>query len=102
VVAAELVASFAMPDYFAAHPFRILKFLVILMTGLLGLYGFMLAITVILTSMVSQDSFGVPYMAPFNRYDFRRVLMFSRATSPYRQRYLKTKDNTRTDFYRHP
>lgn len=102
IVSAELLASFAIPDYFAAHPFRILKFLVILMTGFVGLFGFILALTVILINMFSLNSFGVPYMAPFapfDRYDYRRVLMFSRATSPWRQQYLHTKDGTRTDFY---
>lgn len=102
VVAAELMASFAIPDYFAAHPFRILKFLVILMTGFFGFYGFTLAITVIFTAMVSQESFGIPYMAPiapYNRYDFFRSFMFSRSTSPFRQRFLRTKDSTRTDEY---
>jgi len=102
IVSAELLASFAIPDYFAVHPFRILKFLVILMTGSMGLFGFILALTVILISMFSLNSFGVPYMAPFapfDRYDYRRALMFSRAASPYRQQYLRTKDGTRTDLY---
>ena len=102
IVAASLMASFAMPDYFAAHPFRILKFFVIIMTGFLGFYGLSLALTVIVTNMVSINSFGVPYMAPFapyNRYDFRRAMMFTRSTSPWREQFLRTKDNTRTDFY---
>jgi len=102
IVSAELMASFAIPDYFSVHPFRILKFLVILMTGSMGFYGFILALTVILISMFSLNSFGAPYMAPFapyNRYDYRRALMFSRATSPWRQQFLRPKDDTRTNFY---
>lgn len=102
IVATSLMASFAIPDYFAVHPIRILKFFVILMTGFLGFYGFELAITVIFIHVISIRSFGVPYMAPFapfNRYDAKRAMLFNRSRSPYRPQYLKTKDDTRTDFY---
>jgi len=102
IVATSLMASFAIPDYFSVHPIRLLKFFVILMTGFFGFYGFELAITVIATHVVSIRSFGVPYMAPyapFNRYDAGKAMLFNRSRSPYRQQYLQTKDDTRTDFY---
>ena len=105
VVATSLLASFAIPDYFAAHPFRILKFFMIIFTGMFGFYGFTLGLTLILTNLVSIDSFGVPYMAPFapfNFYDFLRSFMFSRSTSPRRQQYMRTKDDTRTDSFHTP
>ncbi len=99
IIATSLMASFAIPDYFAAHPIRILKFLMILMTGIFGFYGFVLALTLILTNLVSINSFGVPYMAPlapFNLYDFVRTYFFNRSMSPKRQQYMRTKDETRT------
>lgn len=104
IIATSSMASFAIPDYFAAHPIRILKFLMILMTGSFGFYGFVLALTLILTNLVSINSFGVPYMAPFapfNLYDSLRAFIFNRSTSPKRQQYMRTKDETRTDTY-HP
>lgn len=104
IVATSLMASFAIPDYFAAHPIRILKFFMIILTGFLGFYGFVLGLTLILTNLVSINSFGVPYMAPlapFNLYDFVRTFFFSRSTSPKRQQYMRTKDDTRADTY-HP
>jgi len=93
-----LLSSFALPDYFTVHPIRILKFLIIVMTGLMGFYGFILALSFILTNLVSINSFGVPYLAPFapfNPYDAKRAFSFSRSTSSNRMQFLRTKDGKR-------
>ncbi|HMM32082.1 MAG TPA: spore germination protein, partial [Clostridia bacterium] len=93
------LATFAIPDVTIAHPLRILKFLVIIATGFLGFYGFALAITLILSIIVSIDAFGTPYLAPwapFNFYDFVRTLLFSKRMSPKRQQYMRNKDDTRS------
>jgi spore germination protein KA/spore germination protein len=98
LVSIAFLSTFAIPDITLAHPLRILKFLVIIMTGFLGFYGFALAITLILSLLVSIDTFGVPYMAPwapFNFYDFKRSLLFSKRTSPKRQQYMRNVDDTR-------
>jgi len=99
LVSIGFLSTFAIPDITLAHPLRILKFLVIIMTGFLGFYGFALAITLILSLVVSIDSFGVPYMAPwapFNSYDTMKTLLFSKRMSPKRQQYMRNKDDTRT------
>ncbi|HWR19867.1 MAG TPA: spore germination protein [Clostridia bacterium] len=99
LVSASLLASFAMPDYASMHPIRILKFFLIIMTGILGFYGFVLGLSAILTNLVSMDSFGVPYFAPFapyNKYDFKRSFLFSRQTSGLRMRFMRTNDDTRS------
>ena len=98
LVSIAFLSSFAIPDITLAHPLRILKFLVIIMTGFLGFYGFALAITLTLSLVVSIDSFGVPFAAPwapFNFYDFLRTLTFSKRSSPKRQQYMRNKDGTR-------
>ncbi len=95
----SFLATFAIPDLTLANPLRILKFLVIILTGFFGLYGFSLAFTVVLTLVVSVDSFGVPYTAPwapYNGYDAKRAFMFSRRGSPLRQQYMHTQDDTRS------
>ena len=97
-VSIAFLSSFAIPDITLAHPLRILKFMVIIMTGFLGFYGFALAITLTLSLVVSIDTFGVPYTAPwapFNFYDFWRTLIFSKRTSPKRQQYMRNKDDIR-------
>lgn len=101
LVAASLLSSFAMPDYFSMNPFRILKFFVIAMTGILGFYGFVLALSLILTNLVSIDSFGTPFFAPFapfGPYDTKRAFIFSRSTTALRMQYMRTKDDTRSPY----
>lgn len=95
----ELLASFAIPDYTLMNTFRLLKILIVVLTGMLGFLGFMLGIILILAKFVSADSFGVPYtapFAPFNWYDFRRAVMFSRSTTAKRQQYIRTQDDVRS------
>jgi len=98
IAATTLMSSFAIPDYFGAHPIRILKFLVLLLTAILGFFGFVIALTIILLNLVSNNSFGIPYMAPFapfNFYDFKRAFVFDRSNTTKRQQYLRTKDEKR-------
>ncbi len=99
LISVEFLASFAIPSQFAANPFRIIKFMLLLITGSFGFYGFILGIIVVVAEMVSVKSFGVPYLAPygpFNLYDFLRTFMFNLTVSPKRQQYMKNKDDTRT------
>ncbi|MFA9381361.1 MAG: spore germination protein, partial [Acetanaerobacterium sp.] len=99
IAATSLLASFAIPDYSLVNPFRLLKFFLILFTGALGFFGFTLFLTFILAQLVSLNSFGVPYMAPwapFNFYDFIRTFINSFTTDPKRPNYLRTKDDTKT------
>ena len=101
LAAASLLCSFAMPDYFSMYPFRILKFFVIIITGFMGFYGFVLAISFILMNLVSINSFGIPFfapLAPFSKYDAKRSLLFSRSTTSLRMQYMKTKDDTRSSY----
>jgi spore germination protein KA/spore germination protein len=95
LISIEFLASFSIPDFTLMNPFRVIKLLIILMSGLAGFYGLILGMIFILAKLVSTDSFGVPYLAPFaplNRYDFRRAFLFNRANSSQRQHYVKPKD----------
>lgn len=99
LVSVSLLASFAIGDYSLGNPFRILKFSLLIFTGAFGFYGFVLCISLILISLVSVNSFGVPFMAPFapfKWYDFIRSIFFNTSTSPLRPKYLRNKDKTRT------
>ncbi len=98
IVSTSLLASFTVPDYFFMNAVRILKFLMIIMTGLLGFYGFVLALCFVLTNLASLDSFGLPYFAPFspfNWYDFKRAFVFTKSNSSKRIQYMNTIDDTR-------
>ena len=98
IVATSLLASFAIPDYTLINPFRALKFVMLAFTGVMGFFGFAIFLTYILFEIVSVNSFGVPYMAPwapFNSYDFKRTIISDTTKSPKRPKYLRTKDKTR-------
>ncbi len=98
LASASLLASFVMPDYTLINPIRILKIFVLFSTAFLGFYGLVLFSCVILVHLVSIESFGVPYLAPwapFNRYDFIRTLIYNVSISPSRPKYLNVKDKTR-------
>ncbi|MGF7058940.1 spore germination protein [Brassicibacter mesophilus] len=66
IVAVTTISSFMLPSYGFAAAFRILRFVLMVFAGVLGLYGIMLGIILIGTHLVSLQSFGVPYMAPFS------------------------------------
>jgi len=98
IAAVSLLASFAIPDYTLVNPFRILKFLLILFTGALGFIGLTVIMTAIAIELVSLDSFGTPYMAPwapFNRQDFPETIASQSTSRTTRLHYLRTKNRVR-------
>ncbi|NLC44672.1 MAG: spore germination protein [Clostridiales bacterium] len=64
IVALTAIASFVIPTYSAALGLRTMRFPLMLMAAILGLYGVMLAFIVINIHLVSIKSFGINYMAP--------------------------------------
>ncbi|MDP4086183.1 MAG: spore germination protein [Bacillota bacterium] len=64
VIAITTIGSFATPAYSAAFALRMLRFPIMILAGIFGLYGVMVGIIFIFNHMLSLKSFGVPYMAP--------------------------------------
>lgn len=98
VISISLIASFVPSDYTLVNPFRVLKFILIIATGTFGLYGFTLVVMLVIANLVSINSFGVPYMAPyapFNGKDFLKSIFYSKTMAPKRPNYLRTKDKYR-------
>ncbi len=78
VVAASGVASFTVPRYSFSFSFRLLRFPVLLLAALLGLYGITVAFLAVLIHLVNLQSFGVPYLAPVpsrSRIGWRDVVL---------------------------
>lgn len=65
IVAVTAISSFSIPNYSLSVGFRMLRFLLMAIAGVLGLYGIMLGILLILSHLVRLKSFGVPYMSPY-------------------------------------
>lgn len=65
VVALTAIASFAIPHVSMTAGFRMMKYISIVFSAVLGLYGFWLGGLIILIHLVSLKSFNIPYMFPF-------------------------------------
>ncbi|MCL6577124.1 spore germination protein [Kyrpidia sp.] len=64
IVALTGIASFTVPSYNIAITFRLLRFPMMIMAGLFGLYGIIISLLILWIHLVSLRSFGVPYMTP--------------------------------------
>ncbi|RIX51094.1 spore germination protein [Paenibacillus nanensis] len=64
IVATTGIASFAIPRYNFGTAYRLLRFPMLILSGLLGLYGIIGGIFVLIIHLVGLRSFGVPYMSP--------------------------------------
>nr|WP_313770596.1 spore germination protein [Bacillus sp. S/N-304-OC-R1] len=65
VVATTGIASFAIPRYNFGTAFRMLRFGLLLLAGMFGLYGVVWGFIAITIHLVNLRSFGVPYFSPF-------------------------------------
>lgn len=98
IVSLSTMCSFVAPDYTIMNPVRLLKFILIFATGIFGLFGFVMGMTVICVNALSQNSLGVPYMAPIaplNLKDLYNYFLSNVSLSKRRPRYLKTQDKTK-------
>lgn len=66
IVAITTISTFAIPSYEFAAGLRVWRFIFILFSAVLGLYGIMLGIIVLGTHLVKLDSFGVPFTSPYS------------------------------------
>ena len=59
------IANFTIPSFSGALSIRVLRFAIMLDSGIFGIFGFMAILFVLLAHLCSLRSFGVPFMAPF-------------------------------------
>ncbi|WP_242973046.1 spore germination protein [Anaeromicrobium sediminis] len=98
IVALSVMCSFVAPDYTIMNPIRILKFFMILITGIFGLFGFVMGFTLITINLCSITTLGVPYvapMSPFNFTDLKNYIFSDINLAKKRPKYLNTQDKTR-------
>ncbi len=70
VIALTSIGSFATPSYNMAIGFRMLRFPLLIITGLFGFYGLMLGLLFTCNHLLSLKSFGVPYLSPIAPANF--------------------------------
>jgi spore germination protein KA/spore germination protein len=64
IVSVTGIASFTIPRYNAAIAFRMLRFPLMILSSMFGMYGIMIGVMMILGHMANLRSFGVPYLSP--------------------------------------
>ncbi|REJ29331.1 MAG: spore germination protein [Caldibacillus debilis] len=65
VVAVTGIASFATPSFSIAISARLIRFALMIISSIIGIYGIIIGVMFITIHLCSLRSFGVPYMAPF-------------------------------------
>ncbi|MNN30025.1 Spore germination protein A1 [compost metagenome] len=68
VVSLTAISSFVLPAYNIGISVRMLRFPLMGLAALAGIYGIFTGVGIILVHLCSLRSFGVPYMAPFAPY----------------------------------
>lgn len=99
IVSITGISSFMIPKYSLALSVRVLRFVMMIFAGTLGLYGMFMGLLIILIHMAKLSSFGVPYLsplAPLSISDLKDVIF----RAPWwamnkRPKFLNTKNKTR-------
>ena len=71
VVAATGMASFSFPAFNKAITVRFLRFPFMILASILGMYGIIMGILVLLIHLTGLRSMGVPYLSPFSPVSFK-------------------------------
>lgn len=66
IVAVTTMSSFALPSYEWASGLRFCRFLFMILAAVLGLYGIMLGVTILLAHLAKLESFGIPFTSPYS------------------------------------
>ncbi|WP_274307087.1 spore germination protein [Solibacillus daqui] len=65
IVALTAICSFLFPAYGLSNTIRILRFPLMVLAAMLGLFGVFIGLMLLIIHLCSLRSFGVPYMSPF-------------------------------------
>jgi spore germination protein KA len=95
IIAITALASFVVPNYNASFTIRILRFIFIILAGLLGFFGVAFGIFMFALHLANLSSFGVPFLTPIAPYrpaNKDRVLRPRGYQQPQRPVYLRPLD----------
>lgn len=71
VVAISAIASFVIPTYIMSASFRLIRFGLIVLAGLLGSFGLMFGIALIIIHLAGITNLGTSYLTPIAPFSFR-------------------------------
>ncbi|QHT61021.1 spore germination protein [Paenibacillus lycopersici] len=73
VISLTGIAAYTIPRYSATLPFRLIRYLMLFISGFLGFVGFAFGLIFLLIHLVMLDSFGTPFMSPVAPFDGKRI-----------------------------
>ncbi|ETT42421.1 MULTISPECIES: spore germination protein [unclassified Paenibacillus] len=68
IVSITAISSFVIPEAGMSVAARMIRFVLIMLAGFMGLYGILCGVFVLVLHLVSLRSFGVPYMSPIGPF----------------------------------
>ena len=71
IVAISAISNFTLPSTSIVNAARGFRFILILISAFIGLYGILLMTLCIWLHISSLRSFGIPYFSPFAPFDFK-------------------------------
>ncbi|HWL25840.1 MAG TPA: spore germination protein [Ureibacillus sp.] len=71
IIALSALASFTTPNYIMGNVIRFLRFPIIILAGIWGYYGIVLALCFLLLHLLRLSSLGAPYLAPLYPLRFK-------------------------------
>ncbi|MBU3127392.1 spore germination protein [Clostridium tagluense] len=64
IVAITAITTFVTPNYEVTAAFRLVRILLIIASAIVGFYGIVMGLIILLIHLVRMKSFGIPYLAP--------------------------------------
>lgn len=99
-LAIAAIANFTIPNYELSLVIKLFRFLLLILTGFFGLWGFLGGLAIVFFIFVRTKSFGVPYLWPIIPFNWNGLKSYvtresTMALPRKRPAYLKTTDSTR-------
>lgn len=103
IVALTAICSFLFPAYGLSNTIRVLRFPLMIVAAMFGLFGVMFGIMLIILHLCSIRTFGVPYLSPFAPFITKdqkdAFLLFPRSRLLTRPRLINQKNIVRGRSY---
>lgn len=103
IVALTAICSFLFPSYGLSNTIRVLRFPLMILAAMFGLFGVMFGVMMIILHLCSLRSFGIPYMSPFGPMIIKdqkdAMVLFPRRNLLTRPRLLSQKNDVREQQY---
>ncbi|SEC55166.1 spore germination protein [Paenibacillus sp. GP183] len=74
VVSAAGISSFVIPRYRFGFPLRMIRFPLLILSGVLGLFGVAIGMIAIIIHLIHLSPFGVPYLTPLAPLNTRSLM----------------------------